>query len=101
MRTLTLALFTASAMALHVVQILDSVNVLKDDYLVLTNFNEANFVAQDNSAFTQTFDISITNNFENFKFDMLVFEVDEATGKAPVFDCYQKAVASKKWSTEC
>ena len=37
--------------SLHVIQILDSVILEKDEYLQLSNFNEANFVSQDQGAF--------------------------------------------------
>ena len=31
--------------------------------------------------YNQTIDVHITNNFENFKFDVFIFEVDEESGK--------------------
>ena len=34
-------------------------------------------------------------------FDVLVFEVDEATGKSADFECYKQAVYTKLWNTEC
>ena len=37
--------------ALHVVQILDSVILEKDEFIQLNNFNDANFVSQDEGAF--------------------------------------------------
>ena len=56
--------------ALHVVQIMDSVILEKDEYIELHNFNDANFVSQDSNAFNQSITVSITNNFENFDFDV-------------------------------
>lgn len=41
----TLGFLAPGVLALHVVQILDSVVVEKDQYLEVGNFNEANFVS--------------------------------------------------------
>ena len=72
-------------------QLLDSVILEKNEYLQLSNFNEANFVSQDEGAFNQTITVSIANNFANCMFDIFVFEIDEE-GKSPDFDCYKNAV---------
>ena len=45
------ALGLAGISALHVVQILDSVILEKDEFIQLNNFNDANFVSQDEGAF--------------------------------------------------
>ena len=45
-------------------------------------------MSSDTTAFNQTYTVQITNNFENFEFDVLVFDVDDNTGKSPDFDCY-------------
>ena len=85
---------------LHVMQLLDSVILEKNEYLQLSNFNEANFVSQDEGAFNQTITVSIANNFANFMFDIFVFEIDEE-GKSPDFDCYKNAVYSMQFNTDC
>ena len=59
---------------------------------MLENFNTANFVSRDSATYNQTIDVHITNNFENFKFDVFVFDVDEKTGRNEEFECYKKAV---------
>lgn len=78
--------------SLQVTQIIDSVIVEKGEYLELQNFNEANAMSDDNSAFNQTYTVSISNNFENFLFDMFVFDVDDVTQRSPDLECYKKAV---------
>ena len=45
------ALCLVGISALHVVQILDSVILEKDEFIQLNNFNDANFVSQDEGAF--------------------------------------------------
>ena len=89
-----ICLFVGLAASLHVVQILDSVILEKDEFIQLNNFNEANFVSQDEGAFNQTINIGVTNNFENFKFDMFIFDVD-ATGSSKDLECYKDAVYHK------
>ena len=42
----------------------------------------------------------MTNNFENFMFDIIVFEVDDA-GNSVDLDCYKKAVFNRLWDTNC
>ena len=42
---LRIALVLAATKALHVVQIMDSVILEKDEYIELHNYNEANFVS--------------------------------------------------------
>ena len=76
---------------LHVVQIIDSIILEQDEYLELRNFNEATSMSDDTSAFTQTVDFGITNNFENFKYDVFFFEVDEE-GNSADLDCYKNEV---------
>ena len=93
-------LVLACVNSLHVIQILDSVILEKDEYLQLSNFNEANFVSQDQGAFNQSITIGITNNFENFQFDIFVFEVDDE-GRSADFDCYKQAVFTKLFNTDC
>ena len=95
-----IALFLGIATALHVVQILDSVILEKDEFIQLNNFNEANFVSQDEGAFNQTITIGVTNNFENFKFDMFIFEVNE-DGTSEDLECYRNAVHHKNWNVDC
>ena len=54
---------------------------------------DANSISSDKTAFNQTYHLQITNRFENFEFDVLVFDVDDETGQSKDFDCYTKAVA--------
>ena len=100
-RTFTSSLLLGGALALHVVTIFDSVILLKEDFLELSNFNEANLVDQENDAYTQDIDIRITNNFENFKFDLFIFEVNEETGESKDFECYKQAIYSRNWNPDC
>uniref|UniRef100_A0A7S3IY14 Uncharacterized protein n=1 Tax=Strombidium inclinatum TaxID=197538 RepID=A0A7S3IY14_9SPIT len=51
-------------------------------------------------AFNQSVDVRITNNFENFEFDVLIFEVDESS-KSSAYDCYVEAVSAKNWDPNC
>ena len=95
-----LAIFLGLAATLHVVQILDSVILEKNEFIQLNNFNEANFVSQDEGAFNQTITIGVTNNFENFKFDMFIFDVNE-DGTSEDLECYKNAVYHKLWTTNC
>ena len=55
----------------------------------------------DAMTYNQTFDVHITNNFENFKFDVFVFEVDEETGKSEDYECYKQTVISQNWNKDC
>jgi len=48
-------------------------------------------------AFNQSIEIAITNNFENFMYDVFVFEVDEDSGKSEDFECYKQVVYTKLW----
>ena len=73
----------------------------KNEYIELRNFNEANFMSRDSMTYNQTIDVHITNNFENFKFDVLIFDVDEKTGKNEDFECYKSAVITKSWRKGC
>ena len=72
----------------------------KDEFIQLNNFNDANFVSQDEGAFNQTINIAVTNNFENFMFDIFVFEVDDQ-GNSADLDCYKKAVFTRLFNTNC
>ena len=45
--------------------------------------------------------LSITNNFENFMFDILVFELDSEKNTSPDYDCYKKVVNTKMYSSNC
>ena len=55
----------------------------------------------DAMTYNQTIDVHITNNFENFKFDVFVFEVDEETGKSEDYECYKQTVISQNWNKDC
>ena len=77
-RSAAIAAMLALGSCLHVVQILDSVIIEKDQFLQLNNFNEANFVSQEEGAFNQTISVQITNNFENYFFDVFIFETDDS-----------------------
>ena len=95
-------LLVGTTWALHVVQILDSVILEKNDYLILSNFNDANFMSDDSTAFNQTVDVKITNNFENFKFDVFIFEgIDEESRESDDLRCYKEAVSMKNWDKNC
>ena len=80
---------------------MDSIVLKRDEFLEMNNFNEANAMSDDSSAFNQTYTVTITNNFENFKFDVLVFEVDDDTQTSKDYECYKQAVFAKKWNTDC
>ena len=82
-----LALFS-EVKSLHIVQILDSVVLETEEYLELRNFNEASSLSGDSSAFAQEVMFGITNNFENFKYDVFFFQVDEQ-GYSADLDCYR------------
>ena len=86
---------------LHVVQILDSVILEVGEFITLSNFNEANAISQESQAFNQSIEIAITNNFENFMYDVFVFEVDEDSGKSEDFECYKQVVYTKLWNSNC
>ena len=84
-----LSILIGVAQPLTVSQLVDSVILEKNEYLELSNFNEANFMSGDAMTYNQTIDVHITNNFENFKFDVFVFEVDQETGKSEDYECYK------------
>ena len=44
--------------------------------------------------------MAVTNNFENFQFDIFVFELDDE-GNSKDFDCYKQAVKTKLFNTQC
>ena len=83
-------LLLKTAECLHVTTILDSVVLEKGSYIHINNFNDANYLSNNNSAYNQTFYVSITNNHQNFLFDLFVFEVDPETGNSEGIDCYLK-----------
>jgi len=87
-------LFTliAAITALNVVQLMDSVILEKDQYIMLQNFNEANSVSQEEKAFNQTLTVQVTNKFENYKFDVLIFDIDDKTGESPDLTCYIEVI---------
>jgi len=35
------------------------------------------------------------------EFDVFVFDVDDATGESPDFECYKKAIADAKYNKDC
>ena len=84
-----LSILFGVAQPLTVSQLVDSVVLEKNEYIELRNFNEANFMSRDSMTYNQTIDVHITNNFENFKFDVFIFEVDEKSGKSEDFECYK------------
>ena len=92
-----LLLLIATATALHVVQILDSVMLEKDSFLQLGNYNEANSVSQEEGAFNQSITVSITNNFENYEFDIMIFDLVD--GESKDLDCYKQL--STKPGSDC
>ena len=94
------SLFALSS-GLHVVQILDSVILEMGEFITLSNYNDANAISQESQAFNQSIEISITNNFENFQYDVFVFELDEDNGKSEDFECYKSAVYTKLWDSNC
>ena len=77
MQKLCLALALSQVKSLQVVQIIDSIILEQGEYLELRNFNQATALSDDTSAFTQEVVFGITNNFENFKYDVFFFEIDE------------------------
>ena len=101
MHILKTSLLVAAVQSLHVIQILDSVILEMGEFITLSNFNDANAFSQNQQAFNQSIEIAITNNFENFQYDVFVFEVDEETGKSQDFECYRAAVFTKLWNTDC
>ena len=96
-----LSILVGLAQPLTVSQLVDSVILEKNEYIMLENFNKANFMSRDSMTYNQTIDVHITNNFENFKFDVLIFDVDEKTGKNEDFECYKAAVITKSWRKGC
>ena len=68
--------------------------------MILKNFNTANFVSQEEGAFNQTISVGITNNYENYNFDILIFEVDD-DGKSEDLECYKTAVFNKEYTKDC
>ena len=95
MKNICLALALSQVHSLQVVQIIDSIVLEKEEYLELRNFNEATALSDDTSAFTQEVVFGITNNFENFKYDVFFFELDE-DGNSDDLECYKKAVHDMK-----
>ena len=47
---------------LHVTTILDSAVLQNQSYVEINNFNDANYLSSNGSAFNQTFTVAITNN---------------------------------------
>jgi len=45
--------------------------------------------------------VRIINSFENFEFDVLIFDVDDDTGKSEDLACYLSAVVNKQWTKDC
>ena len=43
----------------------------------------------------------MTNKFENYKFDVLIFDVDDETGESADLTCYLQAVQSQEYNTDC
>lgn len=56
-------MLVGSTLALHVIHILDSVILEKNQYLQLSNSNEANFVSTEAGSFNQSITVAITNNY--------------------------------------
>ena len=102
MRLIALSFLSAlsEVQPLHVVQIIDSIVLEKEEFLELRNFNDASSASSETGAFAQEIDFGITNNFENFKYDVFFFKVDEE-GHSDALECYKQAVYSKLWDTDC
>lgn len=58
-------------------------------------------MSSDKTAFNQTYHLQITNRFENFAFDIMVFDVDSKTGQSKDFECYKEAVHKCKVEYKC
>ena len=62
---------------------------------------DANAMSDDKTAFNQTYHLQITNRFENFEFDLLIFDVDDDTGESKDLNCYKEAVHRCKKEYKC
>ena len=62
-------------MAVNVVQVMDNIVLPVGEYLRLNNFNSANFISQESNAYNQSLMVKITNAYENFKFDLFIFDI--------------------------
>lgn len=45
--------------------------------------------------------VKVTNKFENYKFDVLIFDVDDETGESPDLVCYLQAIQKGEYDTDC
>ena len=68
---------------------------------MLQNFNDANSMSQEEKAYNQSLTIQITNKFENYKFDVFIFDVDDETQESPDLTCYLDTVRKSEWHSHC
>ena len=95
------AVLCGIGLALNVVQVMDDVILERGQFIILQNFNEAKFIEQDANTFNQSLTIQVTNKFENYLFDVFIFDVDEETGESPDFKCYLDAITTQDWNRNC
>ena len=91
---LILSLLQNHCQCLNVIQIIDSIIVPVNSYIRLNNNNDANFASKEGNTYNQSLMVQITNQNENYVFDLFVFEVDDQL-TSPDLECYLTSVNSK------